>query len=149
MWLDAHVACVLISYLAFLVGFTCALMYLVLERQLKAKRLGPFSRWLPPLDVLDRVNLVAVTVGFLLYSVGLGLGAVVEYRTFGRWVSGDPKEILSTLTWFSYASLLYVRLLSIDQGRRVAMYSVVGFSWLVFAFVAARFLLPTWHAFAF
>ena len=149
MWLDAHIACVLISYLAFLIGFACALMYLSLERQLKAKRLGRVYRWLPPLVLLDRVNLAAVSIGFLLYSVGLGLGAVVERGTFGRWVSGDPKEILSTLTWLSYASLLYVRLLSLDQGRRVAMYSVVGFSWLVFAFVAARFLLPTWHAFAF
>ena len=149
MLLCIHITCALLGYTAFLVGFACALLYLSLERQLKAKRWGRLYRWSPSLDVLDRVNLIAVAAGFLLYSVGLGLGALVGRRTFGRWVSGDPKEIFSTLTWLSYAALLGVRLLAVDRGRRVAMYSVVGFSWLLFAFVAARFLLPTWHAFLF
>lgn len=146
MWITAHVTCGLLSYIAFLTGFASALMYLTLERQLKTKRLGRLYRWLPPLEALDRVNLIAVTVGFVLLSLGLGLGVFMERHTFGRWASGDPKEILSWLTWLAYAALLYVRLRS-TRGRQVAMYSVVGFSWLVFAFFAARFVLPSLHPF--
>ena len=146
MGITAHAACGLLSYIAFLTGFASALMYLTLERQLKAKHLGRLYRWLPPLEALDRVNLVAVTAGFLLFSLGLGLGVFMERRTFGRWVSGDPKEILSGATWLTYASLLYVRFLS-TRGRKVAMYSVVAFSWLVFACFAAGFVLPSWHTF--
>ncbi len=148
MWLRAHIACSIVSYVAFLIGFACALMYLALERQLKRKRMGVLFRWLPPLESLDRANLIAIVVGFILFSLGLTLGAVTEHRTYGRWASGDPKEILSTLTWLSYASLLYVRLIA-TRGQRVAIYSVAGFSWLVLAFFAARFVFPTWHAFLF
>ena len=148
MLLWAHVACAVLSYAAFLTGFAAALAYLAQERQLKRKRMGWLFHRLPSLESLDRANLIAIVAGFLLFSGGLTLGAVMEHRTFGRWVSGDPKEILSALTWLSYASLLYVRVMA-ARGQRVAIYSVAGFSWLVFAFFAARFLFPTWHAFLF
>ena len=148
-WLEAHVYCALLSYLAFLIGFASALMYLLQERQLKAKRMGWVFRSLPSLEQLDASNLIAITLGFALYSVALAFGAVMERRTLGHWASGDAKEVLSILTWLSYASLLYVRWLSFERGRKVAMASVVMFSWLVFGCFVARFVLPSWHTFLF
>ena len=144
--LQAHILCATGSYIAFLTGFAAALMYIAQERELKAKRMGRLFHWLPSLETLDRVNFIAIATGFVLYSAGLLLGLAAERSAFGRWASGDPKEILSGLTWLAYAALLYVRLRA-SRGQRVAILSVVGFSWLVFAFFAARFLLPSWHPF--
>ena len=51
-----HVTLVIASYAAFAVTFVCGLMYLIQERELKAKRFGASSERLPALNTCDEIG---------------------------------------------------------------------------------------------
>ena len=140
-----HTCCALLSYVAFLVAFVSGLLFLVQERQLNQKRMGMLFHRLPSLERLDRVNFWAVGVGFALLSIGLAYGFLGERKLWGRWWSGDPKECLTLALWGSYLALWLVRARSTLRGRRVAVLSILGFSLVLFTFLAMQRLVPTWH----
>ena len=146
-WLLGHITCSLLSYLAFLVACLSGILFLVQERQLKAKHIGRLFHSIPSLASLDRINLIAIVVGFLLFTFGLLCGMARRYEVSGRWMSLDPKEGLAYMTWVAYAVLLAVRWLSTLRGRKVALLSILGFSLVLFTLFGITTLLPTWHAY--
>lgn len=146
-WLLWHIAFSLLSYGAFLLACVSGVLFLVQERQLKAKHMGRLFHSLPSLAGLDRVNLAAIAVGFVLFTLGLLCGIAGRYMSFGRWMSLDPKESLAYGTWLAYAILLIVRWLSTLRGRKVALLSILGFSLVLLTFFGIHALLPTWHSY--
>ncbi|MDP3704212.1 MAG: cytochrome c biogenesis protein CcsA [Candidatus Omnitrophota bacterium] len=140
-----HTIASLLSYVAFLVAFGAGCLFLIQERQIKHKRMGVLFHRLPSLDQLERVNVFAIGLGFALLTVGLSWGLVVSRLLRGAWWSGDPKEILSATLWVCYLILWLARLGATMRGRRVALLSVLGFALVLFTFVGASWLVPTWH----
>ena len=140
-----HMACSLVSYAAFLVACASSVLFLIQERQLKHKTMGVLFHRLPSLDALDRLNFIAISIGFGLLSIGLVFGVAGERLLLGRWWSGDPKEYLTAGLWLSYCLLWIVRLRSTLRGRRVALLSILGFGFVLFAFIGAGWVLPSWH----
>ncbi len=143
--IPVHMACSLLSYLAFLVAFVAGLLFLVQERQLKRKRMGLLFRRLPSLDSLDRLNLVAIGLGFGLLSVGMAFGFVSARMLLGRWWTGDPKELLTVMLWGGYLALWSLRLRTTLRGRRVALLSILGFGLVLFSLLGVSWWLPTAH----
>ncbi len=140
-----HTSCSLLSYAAFLVAFVSGLLFLVQERQLKRKRMGLLFHRLPSLGWLDRLNFVAIGMGFVLLSVG-ALCGILEVRVrLGRWWMGDAKELLTLLLWLSYFILWLLRLRATLRGHRVALLSILGFSLVLFTYIGASHWLPSMH----
>jgi ABC-type uncharacterized transport system permease subunit len=137
--------CSLLSYGAFLVACLAGVLFLIQERQLKGKRMGMLFHRLPSLEALDRLNFTAITFGFAFLTIGVGFGFVGARVMFGRWWTGDPKEVLTVALWTSYLVLWLVRLRCTLRGHRVALLSVLGFSLVLFAFVGTRWLLDSGH----
>ena len=71
-----HMICSFLSYGAFLIAFLSGSLFLIQERQLKRKTIGVLFHRLPSLDVLDRVNFLAIGIGFALLSIGVGCGFI-------------------------------------------------------------------------
>jgi ABC-type transport system involved in cytochrome c biogenesis permease subunit len=142
-----HVACMLLGYAAFLTAFVSGVLFLVQERQIKRKRMGSLFRQLPPLQALDRLNFVSIGAGFAFLSAGTALGILGTRLVLGRWWVGDPKEILTIGLWVWYLVLWIVRLRSTLRGRRVALLSVLGFSFVLFSAAGASLLLASGHPF--
>ncbi len=140
-----HTLCSLLSYVAFLVAFIIGLLFLMQERQLKRKTMGALFHRLPSLDLLDRINFLAISAGFGLLSIGLGCGLVGSRVILGRWWVADPKEVAALGLWACYLLLWIVRLRSTLRGHRVALLSVLGFTLVLFTFLGASWLLPTSH----
>lgn len=143
--IPVHMACSLLSYLAFLVAFVAGMLFLVQERQLKRKHMGVLFRRLPSLDLLDRLNLVAIGLGFGLLTVGMGFGFLSVRRLLGRWWTGDPNELLTVTLWVGYLALWGLRLRTALRGRRVALLSVLGFGLVLFSLLGVSWWLPTAH----
>ena len=61
-WVVVHVALLLVGLAALVLNVGGALMYLLQDRQLKAKRPGAFYYRLPSLEALDRLTFVTLTV---------------------------------------------------------------------------------------
>jgi cytochrome c-type biogenesis protein CcsB len=143
IWL--HVTLVLLGNAALAFACGVGLMYLLQERQLKSKSLGPMYYRLPSLDFLDGLGHRALLVGFPLLTVGLVLGALEAQAAWGRLVSWDPTTILSVLIWVMYAGLLQARLAGGWRGRKAALLAVVGFGVLLVTFVGVSVLLGQPH----
>lgn len=140
-----HITCALLSYVGFLIAFISGILFLVQEHQLKRKKMGWWFHRLPSLEVIERINYLAIGIGFALLSVGFAFGIIGAKQVFGHWWTGDPKEYLTALVWVSYLSLWLVRLRSTLRGRRVALLSILGFSLVLFTFLGVNNLLTTWH----
>ena len=141
----AHMVCSLLSYVAFLIAFLSGMLFLIQERQLKQKRMGALFHRLPSLGTLDDVNFAAISIGFGLLSLGVICGFVGARVLLGRWWTGDMKEWLTVMLWGAYCVLWFVRRRSTLRGRRVALLSILGFSFVLFTFVGANWISPSWH----
>jgi ABC-type transport system involved in cytochrome c biogenesis permease subunit len=139
-WIMVHVALVLMGLAALVLNFGGALMYLVVERQLKAKRPGAVYYRLPPLETLDRLTVATLTVAFPFLTVGLALGALSARRAWGSVIAFDPLALFSMLMWVIYAATLLGRVLGHWRGRRAAYYSIAGFCVMLATLSAGVFL---------
>ncbi|MET0849536.1 MAG: cytochrome c biogenesis protein CcsA [Candidatus Rokuibacteriota bacterium] len=131
LWTVAHVSLALVGLAALVVNFAGALMYLLQERQLKAKRPGTWYYRLPSLETLDRLTYRTLTVGFPFLTAGIVLGIVWSRHLGGAPVSLDPLALFSVVMWLVYAVTLSGRAVGRWQGRRAAWFAVAGFGTLL------------------
>lgn len=132
--LPLHVAVSIGGLALFALGFVVALMYLLLERELKAKRPGAMFKRLPSLEALDRLNYQLVLLGFLLLTVTIGTGAFFYRGDGGIAFSLRSKEGFALVAWLVAALVVLFRQTVGWRGRRVALATMAGFVLLGFAF---------------
>lgn len=126
-WADSllriHIGLAFVGFTAFAFASAVSAVYLVHERLLKAKSKHPLSRRLPPLQVLDRLALRGIIVGFPFYTAALLLGSVHAVQ-----LSGDikPAYIFSGISWLIFGGILQARLVAGWRGRRAAWLTLAG-----------------------
>ena len=148
-WLIAHIAALLLAYVALGFSLLASVLYLVQERRLKAKPKArfltsedswwaPFA-WLPPLDTLERLSEAMLEFGFPCMTVGLVIGAVLAQDTYGATYFLDPKIIAAFVSWAIYVLLLLVRRAAGLRGRKAAYLSGAVFAVMVVVWTANLF----------
>src|SRR5918999_3505964 len=73
-WFGVHASSLLFAYASFALAAVLGITYVLQFKEIKAKDLGFFYERLPPLNVLDEMNLKAVKIGWLFLTVGLITG---------------------------------------------------------------------------
>jgi cytochrome c-type biogenesis protein CcsB len=141
-----HVTLVIFSYAAFIVTFVCGVMYLIQERELKAKHFGAAFQRLPALNTCDEIGYRSLSIGFVLLTLGVVTGIVWNNQRDGRYWHNDPKEVMALVTWFIYLFIMHYRLTAGWRGRRVALLSIVGFVVVLLTWLGAR-ALGGYHVF--
>ncbi|MFI5394516.1 MAG: cytochrome c biogenesis protein CcsA [Candidatus Binatia bacterium] len=144
VWLPAHVAPAFLGYAIFAIAFCLSLIYLLQEKQLKAKRKSDLFRRLPSLETLDTLNHRFVTWGFALFTIGIITGSLLAKETWGALWSWQPVELGSAITWILYALLLHARTTG-WRGRKAATLTIVGFIVLVVSFLGVNLVFPGKH----
>lgn len=143
-WIIIHVGLILVGYSALFFSFFASILYLVQERNLKAKVTGGgFWSRLPALATIDEIGYKCLVFGFPFMTLGLIAGSIVAEARFGSGYFRDPKILLSILMWAVYMVLLYTRWSAGWRGRRAAYLAA-------FAFVAAVLAWSVnngWHRF--
>ncbi|MEW6266380.1 MAG: c-type cytochrome biogenesis protein CcsB [Thermodesulfobacteriota bacterium] len=147
LWLTLHLGSIFSGYAFFGLAFLAGVMYLLQERQIKAKRTGALYHRLPSLNVLDALNYYCLTIGFPLMTLGLITGAALAQLALGAYWRWDPKEVWSLVVWLLYAVLLHQRLTVGWRGRRAAIMAIVGFTMLCFTFLGVSVLFSGYHTF--
>ncbi len=118
-WREAHSAVSVLAYGAFALAAVTAVMFLVLDRQLKDHHLkSGLFRNLPPVRELLAAVLRLLWIGYLLLSAGIVAGWLMPHR--GGW----SHLLTAVAVWLVYGMLLLVKQWRGMTGRRLAVAAV-------------------------
>ncbi len=135
-WLPAHVWFAFLGNALLGVSACFAGMYLIQEKILRKKKIGPLYYRLPSLEVLDRLSYRCISIGFPLLTVGILTGSIWLKSSQGAYIDWqDGRQTASLLIWFLYAGLLHGRLIAGWRGRRIAWMNVIGFLVILVTFL--------------
>jgi ABC-type transport system involved in cytochrome c biogenesis permease subunit len=137
-----HVSSLLFAYASFALACVIGITYVLLFKEIKAKHLGFFYARLPSLQVLDRMNQVAIVIGWIFLTVGLIVsvgraGARLRRRRSTRAgdVAGGSKIFGALVCWVVYSFELFAARRIGWGGRRAACLSAFGFAIVLLNFV--------------
>lgn len=134
-----HVSLALLGYASFVLAAVYAFLFLQLYRELKAGRFSTFYGKLPPLEVLERMMIAALSAGFITLTGAVVTGAFWAERLYHNGWLHDPKILITFATWALYAVALILRRLRRWQGRQTALASLAGLAAILFSLVAVNF----------
>ena len=155
-WFWVHVSSLLFAYASFALAGVLGLTYMLQFKEIKKKHLGYFYTRLPSLQTLDVMNTRAMTVGWVFLTLGVIVGAVwasqarslaPENPNLRAMALGDPKILLSLLTWLVYSFAMLARPVMGWTGRRFAWLAALGFAMVLLNFVPFSYFLSTSHTF--
>jgi ABC-type transport system involved in cytochrome c biogenesis permease subunit len=136
-WVEFHAATAILACGAFGLAFVTGAMYLLQERQLKTRKLGPSFLLLPSIEQLDVINFRLLVLGFGMLTVGM-IGGAISYRIVGHWTV--PKIAWAWTAWLLYAGLLAARTLWSLRGRKAAVISMLWFAFALAGYWAVSLL---------
>ncbi|MFH0926354.1 MAG: c-type cytochrome biogenesis protein CcsB [bacterium] len=146
-WLGIHTTFAFLGYAAFTIAFILGIMYLIQQSQLKHKHQGPFYYRLPSLEVLDDLAYRCLSYGFPFFTFAIISGSLWASKAWGSYWQWDPKETWSLVTWFIYAALFHVRLVTQWRGRKVAYLQIIGFILMLFTYIGLNFFWGGLHVY--
>ncbi len=155
-FLAFHVGALLSAYASFALACVIGITYVLLFRELKTRTPGVFYSRLPPLQVLDRMNMRAVTAGWCLLTVGLIAGALwlVDARTsmphdprVAAMTLYDPKILVAVACWVLYSAQIVARRWGSLSARRAAWLSAAGFALVLLNFLPVAYFFSRSHNF--
>jgi ABC-type transport system involved in cytochrome c biogenesis permease subunit len=151
-----HVSSLLFAYASFALACVIGITYVLLFKEIKAKHLGFFYARLPSLQVLDRMNQVAIVIGWIFLTVGLLVGFVWAGQA-RAYAAGDPrvqamslqdpKIFAAIVCWVLYSFELFAARRIGWGGRRAAYLSAFGFVIVLSNFVVISYFLTKSHNF--
>jgi ABC-type transport system involved in cytochrome c biogenesis permease subunit len=115
-------------------------LFLVEHRRLKHKRPLAAGSPLPSLEALDRVNALALAIGFPLLTTGVVTGALWTQEMRGVPWTGTPHETWCLLAWAVYAVLVALRFGARLGARHCAASAAAGFLFASFAVIGVELL---------
>ncbi len=143
-----HIGSLYLSLALMTLAFAAGIMFIHTENMIKSKEpLTGFRKDFPALAILDKVNAVTAMVGFPLFTIGIVSGVIWAGSTWGKSVSGDPKEIVSFLVWGLFAWLFYMRTLQGRGGRKPALLALWLFALSAFSILVVNTFMNSHHAF--
>lgn len=155
-WFWVHMLSLLFAYASFALAGVLGLTYVLQFKTIKRKRLGFFYTRLPSLQVLDVMNSRAVTVGWAFLTVGVIVGIVWASQAQAAapddpraqaFSIGDPKILVTVLTWAIYSFAVVARRTMGWHGRRAAWLSALGFAIVLLSFLPINYFVTTSHTF--
>jgi ABC-type transport system involved in cytochrome c biogenesis permease subunit len=151
-----HVSSLLFAYASFAIAGVIGITYVLLFKEIKAKQLGFFYTRLPSLQALDRMNHVAIVIGWIFLTLGLIVGVVwaADARAYApadprvqAMSLQDPKIFVALVCWTVYSFELFAARRIGWGGRRVAYLSALGFAIVLLNFVPISYFLTRSHDF--
>ena len=122
-------------------------MFLFVRSRLKGKKNLAALKRLPSLEVLDRIQFRSTLFGFAFLTLGIAAGGAWAAASLTEPFFFDPKVLLTLVIWAWYGIALQVRLVAGWRGRWSALFSIVGFSGLIFSMLVLNFVVQGWHAY--
>jgi ABC-type uncharacterized transport system permease subunit len=143
-WSHAHIMLATAGLALLTVASAAGALFVFANRLLKDRRPAARKIKLPSLEALDRVNLVALSLGFPILTLGLITGVLFSLAEHEKAASHLPHAVGTALAWAVYVVLVALRF-GVGQGSRqaplgAAKSAIAGIVVLLIAVVGMRFL---------
>lgn len=145
--LSFHTLTTVIGYTCFIYTFILAIMYLYLLRRFENKKYDSIFFGLPPLDLMEKLNVIILFVGFILLSFGLITGGWLSVLIWDEIPFLDPKIFLTICLWFIYLLSLLARSLFKLRGKMMSYASIIGFGVITVIILLESLTEATLHRF--
>ncbi len=146
VWQAIHLAGVYLGTLGCGVAAVAGAGYLIAEHRLQLRSVAPFpvinpapqeqaiatgkrGLPLPPLEALERVIVGGATLGFVLLTLGIAAGLVLQAEepdALGNGWWHSPKVLLAAATWLAFAVVMTERHATLLRGSRAAWIAILG-----------------------
>ena len=128
VWFLFHTVTSTVGLAILCVAFAMSVLYLVQDRALKSQRTIRLLERLPALEHCERMGYHALLLGFLLLTLSIATGVVVNESVHDRfWIRG-AKQLFPLLAWSVFAVVLAARTGLGFRGRKSAVLIIAGFA---------------------
>lgn len=145
--LSLHTLTTVVGYTCFIYSFILAIMYLSLLNRFENKKYDSIFFGMPPLDLLEKLNIITMYSGFFFLSFGLVSGGWLSLLIWNEIPFSDPKIFLTICLWFIYLVSLIIRSLLKLRGRTMSYASIVGFLLIALIIMLESLTQATLHRF--
>lgn len=125
-WFLVHTTVSTLGMAILCVAFAMSVIYLIQDRALKSKQNLKLLERLPSLHRADQIGFRALALGFLLLTLGIGTGIVVNSEVRQRILVLEPKQVFPLLAWLVFAAGLVARSALGFRGRKSAYLTITG-----------------------
>ena len=146
-WLGIHTFFAFTANAAFALACVIGIMYLVQEHYLKSKNLGDLFERLPDIQTLDFLGYRLISIGFPAMILAMITGSLWANSGWGSYWQGDPREVFSLITVLIYAVIIHTRLIAGWRGKRAAVLSILGFTFILLSFFGIKLMQKGLHVF--
>lgn len=126
-----HLTTIILGVGALFITFAASLVYVLVDRALKAKRPARLFLSLPSLERCDAVGQLSLFWAFPLLTLGIVTGAIVQANMTGTFWSWGSRETVAVIAWAILGVVVTARLGWGWRGRRVAILTIVGFAFIL------------------
>lgn len=144
----AHIGSITAAFGALALAFCAAVAYMVQERRLKEKTLGPKEGTGLSLADIEQAANWLTAFGFSMLTLGLLMGALWASTGVwhGRWYT-EPIVLATVATWMVYGAYLFQRSIRGERGRSNMRLLIAGFVLAFGTVLLVRLLFPGQHRF--
>ncbi len=145
--LGLHVISALLGYAGITISAVYSILFTVQYKRIKLNQFGLIFNRLPSLEMLERLSVNSIFVGFALLTVAIVIGTVWLPQAFPDYSLLDPKLLMTGAVWLIYGSGIVVRFTSGLYGKKFMIFSVVGFVAAIIALAATGIMGSSFHQF--
>lgn len=145
--LGLHVINALLGYSGITISAVYGLLYMLLYKNLKSNKFGLIFDRLPSLEILEKLSFFSMVIGFVLLTFAIVIGIIWLPSAFPKFSYFDPKLIGTLFVWFVYGIGILSKLLGSLYGKKVILFSLIGFVVAIMSLIITNTLAKTFHSF--
>jgi ABC-type uncharacterized transport system permease subunit len=134
-----HIACSLSANALLAIAAMQAGLVALQDRQLRTHHNLGMTRWLPPLQKMERLLFELLWIGFAVLSLAIISGFVFLEDMLAQHVA--HKTVFTISAWVVYASLLWGHYKLGWRSRTAVKLTLIGFSLILLAYFGSKFVL--------
>ncbi|TLU82470.1 MAG: cytochrome C biogenesis protein [Chlorobium sp.] len=147
--IGVHLVAAIFGFSAIAIAGIYSILYLLLFRQIQHNRFEIFFQRLPNLEILEKLTMHAVSLGFLFLTITIFAG-IFEQRASGEAITlWEPKLVTLVIIWLIYGTGIFIKPLIGWDIKHMAYLFIFLFLFITLLIVLMTFFSPTFHGLSF
>ncbi len=143
--IGVHLIAAIFGFSAIAIAGIYSILYLLLFRQIQQNRFELFFQRLPNLEILEKLAMHAVSLGFLFLTITI-LAGILEQRASGDAITlFEPKLVTLVLIWLIYGTGILIKPIIGWDIKHMAYLFIFLFLFITILIVLMTFFSPTFH----